>query len=178
MPEPENLLLEKVTLRYVAVEDRMSMRAQVRDGDVRIFWLTQRMCGQLVNAFVEYLDKNTADVASAASSDKSVVQSYYQQAAMHTRTKPPSVEASASTEPPMLIKTLKIRTSPRSVNVRLPLPDGVSATLSLRPHEARRMLQILFGQYRKAGWPLDIWPRWVAEARDGGGAGDNKGPLH
>ncbi|MEA3299516.1 MAG: hypothetical protein U9R22_04775 [Pseudomonadota bacterium] len=177
MSDTENLLLEKVTLNYVAVEDRISMRAQVRDGEVRTFWLTQRMCGQVVKAFVEYLDRNTAGVAATAPSGKSMVQSYFQQEAMLKRTRTPSVDASASTEPPLLVKTLKIRTSPRALVLRLPLPDDATATLPLRPREARQMLQILHGQYRKAGWPMDIWPRWITDSGDPGQVGD-KGPLH
>lgn len=177
MPDAQDLLLEKVTLNYVAVEDRISMRAQVRDGEARTFWLTQRMCGQLVKSVVDYLDKTTAAVSVAAPAGKSVVQSYYQQEAMLKRTKTASVDASSSTEPPLLVKTLKIRTSPKSLVIRLPLPDGVNASLPLKPREARQMLQILHGQYRKAGWPLDIWPRWIAEAGETDPATD-KGPLH
>lgn len=161
MPDTKRFLLEKVTLNYVAVEDRICMNAQIRGGEAVTFWLTQRLCRGLVKTFVNYLDKTTV---TATDTGKSMVQTYFQEEAMMRKPRSASVDASKSTTAPMLVKTLNIRTTPDSLLLRLPMPDGSVSAMPLKPVEARQLLQILFVQYRKGDWPLDIWPQWIRKS--------------
>ena len=158
MPDTKRFLLEKVTLNYVASEDRICMNAQIRGGEAVTFWLTQRLCRGLVKTFVDYLDKTTVP---STDTGKSMVQNHFQQEAMIRKIRSPSVDASKSSTAPMLVKTLNIRTGSDSLLLRLPMPDGSVSALPLKSVEARQLLQILFVQYRKGDWPLDIWPQWI-----------------
>ncbi|KJS09207.1 MAG: hypothetical protein VR73_02950 [Gammaproteobacteria bacterium BRH_c0] len=173
MSDTQRFLLEKVTLSYVAVEDRIRMNAQIRGGEAVTFWLTQRLCRGLVKTFVDYLDKTTV---TATDRGKSMVQTYFQEEAMMRKSKSPSVDASKSTAPPVLVKTLNIRTSADALQLRLPMPDGSVSTMPLTPMEARQLLQILFLQYRKGDWPLDIWPQWIRKQAPQGAA--TEGVVH
>lgn len=159
MPDTQVLILEKITLNYVAVEDRICMNAQIRGGETVTFWLTQRLCRELVKTFVGYLDKAAG---SAPASGKAVVQTYFQEEAMIRKTRIPSVDTSKSTQAPVLVKTLNIRSGPDVLLLRLPMPDGSVSAMPLKPIEARQLLQIMYAQYCKGDWPLDIWPQWIA----------------
>jgi len=48
--------------------------------------------------------------------------------------------------------------------------------MPLTPMEARQLLQILFLQYRKGDWPLDIWPQWIRKQAPQGAA--TEGVVH
>ncbi|HLS98980.1 MAG TPA: hypothetical protein VK018_09640 [Porticoccaceae bacterium] len=170
----KHLVLEKVTLNYVATEDRISMQAQVKEGEPMTFWLTLRLCRELVRAFVGYLDSH---VATAKGGGKSVLQTYYQEEAMVRKTRTASVDASASTLAPVLVKEVSLRSNADALVMRLPMPDGTMAAMPLKAIEARQLLQILHVQFKKADWPLDIWPAWMSDSSKVDALG-GKGPIH
>ncbi len=185
MTDPQTFLLEKITLSYVATEDRISMHAQIKGGEPVMFWLTQRLCRELIKAMVAYFDKNFDNNASlrqgkaaapTSPAGKSMLQSYYQEAAVQNKPRIPSVDATSSSRAPVLVQTLNIRTNPEAIVLRLPMPDGAVTAMPLKPEEARQLLQILHVQYRRAEWPMDVWPTWIGQtpaASAGGGE-----PLH
>ena len=49
--------LQRMTLTYVAAEDRMRLVGVVKDGDVILLWLTQRLCNQMVRTLTDLLEK-------------------------------------------------------------------------------------------------------------------------
>ena len=44
----------------------------------------------------------------------------------------------------------------------------VLGTLTLEPQPLRQWLNILYDNYRRAGWPLQAWPDWVTESAPDG----------
>ena len=71
--------LEKLTLDYVAAEDRILLRAQDQSGTVVTFWLTLRMSRALVKALLAYLENVTP---TPATSDRELMQAFRQTSAL------------------------------------------------------------------------------------------------
>lgn len=46
------------------------------------------------------------------------------------------------------------------------LNDSSQAGISLNATQLRQWLMILCEAYRKAGWPLDSWPKWIASSNN------------
>ncbi|MFA5631177.1 MAG: hypothetical protein WC997_06680 [Porticoccaceae bacterium] len=157
----ENLLrLHKVTLRYSKVEDRVRMDAQTEAGEVVAFWLTQRLCRELISPFVTYF--NNADVACTSASPQSIsaVQGFlHHEAKVHKKRALPVAREKAVRV--VLPSRAQVRTSSKVIQIALPLQENTMAVLAMRPDEARQWLDILYQQYRRAEWPLDIWPQWI-----------------
>jgi len=175
--DKEPLRLKKVTLNYSNVEDRIRMDAESVQGEVIVFWLTQRLCRELVKSLVSYFNK--ADMATTGASTRSLpsVQKFLQQTASKNK---PRVAAVAAAEPQqaVLLDKVQLRTSTRMIQMSLPLAESDQAVLVFSPQEARQWMGILYQQYRRAEWPLEIWPRWIASKMDEEPQGGDGEQIH
>ena len=158
--------LNKVTLRYVQTEDRMRMDAQSSTGDSLTFWLTQRLCKELIAALVEYFTAQGGARGGRSATSVAAIQNFKQQQAKITKKAVAPVSVSKKDEHEksgLLVTRLRLRSSDAGVLVSLPVREGEEAQLPFKPSEARQWMDILYQQYRVAGWPLDVWPRWMTE---------------
>lgn len=162
-PPDKQLLLEKLTLHYLPTEDRIRMDAQVQGGGVLVFWLTLRLCRELVKVLTEYFDKQTLPKVQGS---KKVVQSFFQQDADRQRNPVPSVERPSPTTRSQLVSEVNIRTNQHAILLRMPLGGGEAAILPMNPTEARQWLQILYEQFQRAQWPLEAWPEWIRKTHE------------
>jgi len=62
-----------------------------------------------------------------------------------------------------LLESIHARLTQRRALLTMELPVG-PAVLSLSHDHAWQLLQILLNIFRKADWPVDVWPAWM---RDG-----------
>lgn len=177
---PENLVtLKKVTLRYSKVEDRIRMNALVASGSVICFWLTQRLCRELVKSLVTHFNESGFRYGDASPQNQRALQGYLHEAAKTNKKKavpvPDRVAASQ-----VLLDRVRLRASRDLIQFVFPLPDKSRAILVLRPNEARQWLEILYQQYRLAEWPLGVWPEWIraASASDSSQAAPAQGRVH
>ena len=133
------------------------MRSETRDGEVYVFWLTLRLCREIVGNFTKHLE--TTQMASTPARDNEHVQhSLHMKARSNLR---PAKAVQKTGNDGLLVSKMKIRASKDRALLILPLTDSESAALPLTMEEARQWLGILYTQYQKAGWPLDQWPRWL-----------------
>lgn len=142
------------------------MDAQVRGGDILVFWLTLRLCRELVKILTEYFDRQTLPKVQGS---KKVVQSFFQQDADRRRNPVPSVAGPKPTTRSQLVREVNIRTNEHAIMLRLPLGGGEAALLPMNPTEARQWLQILYEQFQRAQWPLEGWPEWIRNSREHSG---------
>lgn len=151
------------------------MDALSESGEVLCFWLTQRLCRELVKGFVDYFA--TADLArsSADPHHVAVVQGYLQQQAKEN--KKPARPIDRKPDVTSLVAKLQLRTSPKAIAITLPLPNGNDSVLAFKPAEARQWLDILYQQYCVAEWPLSIWPAWI-KSEPATPVTEQKQPLH
>lgn len=151
--------LDKVTLDYVAVEDRVLLRAQDAAGNVVAFWLTLRMSRALLKSLVEHLENLTPKLPAT---DQEILQTFRQTSALMKLSSTEAVQAAKSA--PSLITTLDLQRNPNGVLLQLPLADGATADLALDSVQLRQYLHILRSMFLRADWPLDDWPSWMGEA--------------
>jgi hypothetical protein len=150
-------VIRKVTMVYVPVEDRIQMRAESGDDQVTIMWLSFRLCREIVRRLTRQLDMSQAKRTP-------IVQSQLVQQSMHSNAK-----ANIKPTPPVrcadvqgfLLTKMIIQVSDTRVVLKIPLPDGDEGILSLTLEEARQWLEILYQQYKKGEWPLEVWPAWM-----------------
>lgn len=167
-PSDTPVALKKVTLRYSKVEDRIRMDALVAGElvageNVITFWLTQRLCREMVKSLAAYFNEAGLSVSDASPQNQRAVQSYLHQTAQGAKKKAVPVPGKAATSM-VLVDRVQLRTSRDLVQLILPLPDKTRAVLALRPNEARQWLDILYQQYQLAEWPLGFWPEWIRSA--------------
>ena len=166
--------LEKITLDYVAAEDRILVRTQAHNGEVVSFWLTLRMSRALVKFLLEHLDKVTPVSAAA---DRELMQTFKQTSALMQLE--PSTAVESGDAMPLLLTTLDLQRKPNGVVLQLPLRDGTVADLAMDSVQLRQYLHILRNMFVRAEWPLDGWPAWMNEAAaDVVSAERDTRPLH
>jgi len=163
--QPDNLLrLTKVTLNYNNIEDRIRMDARTQAGETVAFWITRRLCRELVKAIVAYFNKpeiNSAEINRAAVSPQHIpaVQEFlHQKAKSDKKNSPPVMSASSAV---VLINRVQVRTSSKVVQMSFPFTETSMAVLAMSPTEARQWLDILYQQCLLAEWSLDVWPQWI-----------------
>lgn len=150
--------ITRVTTRYVPVEDRLRLEAELEDGARLGFWLTQRLAREVVKTLVAHVERQGLERRVVPPEARDEVQRQLHAAARARRGRtPPVAEAPES----VLLDRVRIRATDRQVQLFLPLPEGRVGALAMGPDHARQWLDILFQQYRAAGWPLDVWPAWI-----------------
>lgn len=153
------LKIKTVTLRYIEFEDRMRMAAHLDGHGQMVFWLTLRHCQHIVPALVKCLENKHGDETPT---DRSLALSCRQHVAeWKQRKKPPAEPVLPSGEEHSLLpRQVTVTCGEKSVALLFPLEDGKSAQLLMNFQELRQWLGILHRQFRRAGWPLDAWPKW------------------
>lgn len=165
-----SLRVDKVTFDYCPIEDRILARIQGSDGINRAIWVTQRLARQLVKLLCKHLEKtslsNSGGLSPKFSSEsdpkqKEMLLSFEHQAALIKQKPVPPVPA-IDTDGAPLLQSLKAHLSEKRVLITIELPTG-PAELALTLDQAWQLLQVILNLFRRASWPLDIWPKWMRE---------------
>lgn len=169
--------IDKLTFDYSVAEDRLLARLQAMNGERSAVWLTQRLARRLVMALLSHLDKTAAAAGPATDrqSDRPVVtsdpqqremvNSFRHQAAM-LKHAPLAPVAEVDTAGAPVLKTIRARMSKNRMLLNFDLASG-PGVLILTQDTAWQMLHILLNAFRRAEWPLDIWPDWMRDGRSG-----------
>jgi hypothetical protein len=171
---PEQVVLNKVTLTYSSTEDRMQMTGEVSQSDPLVFWLTRRMCEQLVVAVSDFIEKASPIPTGA---DKDLMQSFRQNAALIRKEKSPPVVVGSNAKA-VLVHKIDLTFQKETVLLAFYMSDAESAQLPLSIQTARQWLGILYVQYLNAEWPLDKWPSWATESPDKPASADRRQLMH
>ena len=156
------IVLSKVSLTYSPVEDRMRMTGRISESEMMVFWLTLRLSQKLVRAVSDFIEKASS---IPPGSDPELVLSFQQSAAMVRKEPSDPVVAGGDTKSSR-VERIDITQRKDVVLLNFFIPGGGSAQLSLSVQNARQWLGILRTQYQAAGWPMDVWPAWIAGATD------------
>jgi hypothetical protein len=152
--------LRKVTVSYSPIEDRIRMTAQTDDGESIEFWLTLRLCREVIKVMAEQLSASVLKKTQARHAP--MVESFLQTGAASRKTaaRPVTVKPSQS----HVLHKVQVQSGKQSLFLRIPTDNG-TAVLPFTHDEARQWLAILHKQFRLARWPMDIWPEWVSKAQ-------------
>jgi len=157
----------RYSLIYDLAEDRIAWDTIDREGATTRLWLTQRLARDLVAAMLPLLPSALPPMARERSpQDQAVAQSFEQAAAMTSFGRTPGVRAEPGATAG-LVRAIQLKPNPQGVD--LTFQFGLDQTrLVSSPHESvRQTLTVLRRLWSGAGWPMDIWPNWMAEAAPG-----------
>jgi len=161
--------IQKVSLQYVVAEDRLALDTEDADGATTRLWLTQRLCRGLVSA----LDPMLRRVTSLRLPDQApdAAQSWEQAAAMSGFGKIPGVEPREDSVTG-LVQTVRISPPGATMTLTFEFGDGGSHVVTLTITALRQTLAVMHRLHVEAGWPLEVWPSWIADpAAQAGGSG-------
>ncbi len=171
---PEKLVLNKVSLSYSSAEDRMCLAGEVSDADPLVFWLTRRMCEQLVVAITKFIETASSIPIGA---DKDLMLSFRQSAALIKKEDSEPVKPGNDAKT-TLIQKIDLVFQKETIALVFFMSDDASAKLTLTTQNARQWLGILFAQYKIAGWPLGVWPSWATESPEKPSTPDQRQLMH
>lgn len=179
MPE-----LTRLTTEYIVYEDRIRLSGATAEGDTLVLWLTRRLLDRMLPQLVGWLEgqgqPQTASSGPRAGGGlpNELVNTFAQQAA-RSQAKPQAPVRPNAASHAWLVHTLDLQRGPKAIRLVFKHPGGADvspATLSLPAGAVRQWLNVLHDQYRRAGWPMDVWPAWVTEAV--GKRRSNAGVVH
>jgi hypothetical protein len=150
----------RFSLAYDIEEDRLGWDTEDAAGEATRLWLTQRLSRALASAMLPLL--RTSAGADAAGQHEAALQSWEQAAAMSRFGKVPSVTPQSQSDA-RLVRSLQIQPTAEGMVIGIDTGEAEPRSLSLADPEVRQMLEVMRRLYVTAGWPLDIWPAWMAE---------------
>ena len=161
--------IHKFSLLYVAAEDRLALDTEDVEGATTRLWLTQRLCRGLVAALVPILQ--TAVPPALSGQPHETAQAWEQAAAMADFGKTPGVQ-SRTDSIAGLVEAVHIRPAAGQTVFTFDFGAGDARVVSLTLPALRQTLAVMHRLHVEAGWPLDLWPAWIADpsAQAGGGA--------
>ena len=165
--------LQRLTTEYVDREDRIRLSGESESGETVVLWLTQRLLNRLLMPLCDWLPDHGGPTARERTPSKldhhaELRQSFAQQAARAGLTPQPPVRP-IEDSPGCLVVTVNLTARPGLMQLEFigaANPAGEAprlAGLALPTQNLRQWLNILFDQYRHAGWPLDAWPAWMQD---------------
>ncbi|SDE68020.1 hypothetical protein [Desulfuromonas thiophila] len=158
----EALELQRLTTVYHPLEDRMRLSGQLPSGEVVLLWVTQRLLSRVVAHLLAWLEQHSC----ADAGQTEVVQSLARPGGPGGAAPETPVPASGR---PFLVESIDFSSSAQAVRLgfKVTLTPGEIkeiASLSLRQTALRQWLNILYAQWRQAGWPEALWPGWMTGA--------------
>lgn len=179
------MLLQRLTTEYIDVEDRIRLAGETDSGETVRLWLTQRLLLRLLPMLFRWLDKHPeapGEAEPAADNDKDARQSdparrealqrFAQEGAGESMESVTPVRAEQA-KLEWLVYEVDIASGNNGVRLVFKPADSQPAdpadpehtiTLVLETRALRQWLMILYRHFSTAGWPLDVWPRWVQGA--------------
>lgn len=161
------LSLIRLTTEYSIEEDRLCLRGEDETGRKVVIWLTARMLRVLTPRLTAWLERQTANQPLA-----DVRQTMAQEAAVAGHAAQPPVTAALDGNA-FLARSIDIATADDAMRLVFKAGDGTAETtetiraaeIPFLAEELRQWLAIVMAASDTAGWPADIWPDWMREAR-------------
>lgn len=172
--------LQRVTVAFNEVEDRLSLTGSQADGAVLVVWLTQRMLDRLVPHLCQWLEAREPITSSGTTPRAAVVHTMSQQRALSRLSDQREAPVVPTAETRSWLATaVDVRAHEHVVMLVLRTEQAEQrAQLSMQPLLLRQWLAIVLQQYQRGGWSLSAWPEWMLESQSGGAAVPAGGVLH
>ena len=156
-------VLTRVTTEFIDIEDRIRISGEQLDGDTDVLWLTQRLMNRLTAHLCQWLERQLT-LASAApavqAAQQDVMQGFAQQAARAHLPSQPPVRACASNTG-WRVDSIDVTQANGAVVLTFKGEGARQTQLTLPAQALRQWLGIVYQQYQRGGWPMDVWPPWM-----------------
>ena len=165
----ELLPIQRMSVKYEGLEDRIALDVASAQGRVARLWLTRYGADTMVlatAALVEsYATVQLAKARVAPSDAEHIRQSALatqQLTARLTKRNAPAVELTPGSTEHLVIG---FAVPPRKHGIQLVFvcrPE-IKARVVMQPAELFQWLGTVQPQYQRAGWALDVWPAWLSQ---------------
>lgn len=167
--------LNRLTTKYIDTEDRIKLSGDRTDGQELIIWLTQRLANRLVEHLTQWLEKQDVPVCSYAVPPKAEPGSNNASINHRSREKDGSISIASDKqqldaadtvlqEPETwLVNSIDITRCSQGLSLifKGKKQGQQTASFSMSVQSLSQWLDILYGQYSRAQWPVEAWPRWM-----------------
>ena len=150
-------LIVKMTVRYDFREDRLKVAVTSDRGRSFSFWLTARLAQALVDGILKRWSQSQAIGGPTPSS----LQAWEQDNALQKQQ--PSKPVKVKTASTQLVETVDIALRGERFYLTFRGSDNLAARMPLSVTEMRQWLHVVYGQFVKARWPLQVWPQWIRQ---------------
>ena len=155
--------LLRITTKYSEFEDRIRIDAYCDEENSISLWFTQRLLIRLAKNCFDYLDTTHTKSTKLPRKDRRTqekAQSLMQQSAQsQTQNEDPvTINDDSST---FFIKEIDIRHSQEQLILVFRETEQNQAMIKLSFEQLRQWLSILANLWRRADWPMEIWPEWI-----------------
>ena len=142
---------------YVVPEDRLRLSCTLKTGDTDIFWLTQRLANAVARNLLDWLDKSIEQDRF-----RELAHEMAQRSATAKRPKSPGTKIPEG--PGWLVDSVGFKSNEKLLVLTFKDKEAErQAFIRFDAEHLRRWLKVLHAQYKKAGWPIQVWPDWVTE---------------
>jgi hypothetical protein len=142
---------------YVIPEDRLRLACTLKTGETDVFWLTRRLANALVKNLVEWVDKSIEQDRF-----RELAHEMAQRSAVAKQPKAPGTKIPETQG--WLVDSVGFKTNGKVLVLTFrEKDDGRQAFIRFDAEHLRRWLKVLHAQYKRAGWPADVWPDWISE---------------
>lgn len=158
--------LQRITTQYVDSEDRIRLSGELVGGQTVVLWLTQRLLNRLVPPLTQWLEERgnpTYTDPSVQAVQKDILLGFAQSAARARLAPEPPVQAK-SPQAVWRVASVDLARGPDKVVLTFKGEESEPVALKLTIQPLRQWLGIVQDQYRKADWPLEVWPGWMEES--------------
>jgi len=159
--------INRFTTEYDPGEDRIRLAGLDIEGRELVLWLTQRLVSRLVQSLCEGLEKQAAGPSAdrpAEAMRHQAEQSFAQQKAVVQLPRSAPVRPAVNA-PVWRVDAVDVKQGSGGARLTFKgVAEGQNAVLALPAPALRQWLGIVFELYRRAGWPVHVWPVWVEEA--------------
>jgi len=166
--QPQFVTLQKITVNYVAEEDRLRLTAAAKEDQTVIYWLTRRMLGVLLTPMFDWLsqriDKSFGGISEGSwqlrnQETKLAMANNAAQAKMQREE--PVIAAAESIE--QLLKSVDVRAEEQRFLIMLPIDGQHRGVIPFEQDTLLQWLAIIYRVQYEADWKLSQWPSWFVE---------------
>ena len=155
--------LKRITSEYIEEEDRIRLAGVTEKNETLSLWFTMRLTSKLVSHCIKLLAEHSPELERAATNDEQSrknLQDIVQQSAEQEIIKEEAVSVTKNS-PSYLIKEIDVKVSGRGIVLILKEKDTLFYELNLDNRQLRQWLRMLYLIWKKADWPLHVWPDWM-----------------
>lgn len=154
--------VSRITTIYDKREDRLKLSVLDEEDRRMALWMTQRLAGQVITVLLKEIEESVA--AETPSAARPAVQLMEQARAEMQRKPVPPIQPEKDDEEHLI---LNVGLRRGKTHIRLTFYWGKEEderiALAIGRTKLRQWLRVFHHHYKRAGWPLDIWPQWLAD---------------
>lgn len=169
VPKAQMLLIQRMSVKYDVLEDRIALDITNTTGSVARLWLTRhgsdimvRANASRVEAYATTLMARANVPADSAHQLRQSALATQQLTARLTQRRATAVELVPGTQE-HLVTGVAMPANAKHIQLDFKCRPELNARVLLQSAELFQWLAALQRQYQKAGWGMEVWPQWFMQ---------------